>query len=624
MCGICGVYGARPDLPGTVIESMALALRHRGPDAQSWKRLDSAELGHARLSIIDLDGGSQPMSDPSDRYWIITNGEIYNYRELREELVKEGQRFRTCSDTEVILAAYLQWGAGCLDRFRGMFAFAIWDATDRELFAARDLFGEKPLYYALAKDGALLLASEIKAISASGLLTPIIDPHGVDAYLGFGYLPPDRTIYENVYTLPPAHYLRWNAPHGVRLSRYWRPVFAPEALSLPDAAARLRCLLEQAVRRQMVADVPVGAFLSGGHDSSTIVALMQRQSSRPVRTFSVGFGDAINELPYARAVAQHYRTEHHDIDLGEPPVAELLERMADVYDEPFKDPSHVPTYLLSQYARRYVKVALSGDGADELFGGYGWYLLHADSITVSDSLLVRFVSRAVSQLIGNRFGTLARRSLAMSQARRWPEPWSRFVNSRLVFDEGQRRTLWGSTGAYRPYFPDGYYLPGADAAGMDRVLHFDLLTFLPGDILVKVDRAAMAHGLETRAPFLDRDLVEFALALPVTMKVRDGQTKVLFKQALHPLWPAVVRTRGKQGFEGPYRRWLARDDVQSILRRVFDDASALRGLLPGLSPGIPRERNRQVWSLMTLGLWLERHPGTFRHSVPTPRGEFAE
>ena len=604
MCGICAIFGGTGRSAGA-IQAMVAALRHRGPDAQSYRQVSGADLGHARLSIIDLSGGDQPMADETQRYWIVFNGEIYNYRELRDELIARGHRFHTRSDTEVILAAYMAWGARCLDRFRGMYAFAIWDSSERRLFAARDLLGEKPLYYALATDGSLLLASEIQSIAASDALRPRLDRAAVDAYLSLGYVPPDRTIYDNVHTLPPAHALEWREGATPRVWRYWQPLSTARAQSLDEAGERLRFLLEQAVRRQMVADVPVGAFLSGGHDSSTIVAMMQQQSSRPVKTFSVGFGEIINELPYARAVAQQYGTEHHDIDLGAPPVAELLERMAAVYDEPFMDPSHVPTYLISEYARRHVKVVLSGDGADELFGGYAWYPLMATSTQVSTAMLPWLVTRSVSRLLRDRIPRLARDSQARSIARRWPEPWERYVRYKIG-NERERRAWWGEANRVTPFFPGDYYRPDADAVGMDRVLHFDLMSFLPGDILVKVDRAAMAHGLETRAPFLDRDVVEFALSLPASLKVAGDHTKVLFKHALKRYWPASLHQRKKQGFAAPYRDWLARADVQALLARVFRAQSPLRELLPGIPAGLPQARDYRTWNLLTLGLWLER------------------
>ncbi len=606
MCGISVVAGLRADEQGGAIKRMVSALAHRGPDAHGVLHLPGCQLGHTRLSIIDLATGAQPMTDVTGRYHITFNGEIYNYQDIWSELQSKGYRFNTHSDTEVIMAAYAEWGPECLNRFRGMFAFAIWDTHEKRLFAARDILGEKPLYYAVSTGGFLLIASEIKALLASKLIVPRIDLRSVDAFLAFGYAPPDRTIYDNVQTLPPGHYLEWGGKE-VRIRRYWYPYFTSRQITFDAAAERLRELLQQAIRRQRVADVPVGAFLSGGHDSSTIVALMQQESRQPVKTFSVGFGEYINELPYARTVADLYRTEHHEIDLGAPPVTELLERMAVVYDEPFRDPSHIPTYLIAKYARQYVKVVLTGDGADELFGGYAWYPLMAASTEVSATWLKWFILRSVSRLIGNRAAALHRNSSAMGLALRCPQTWERYV-SQVTIDGETRQRWWGRRSAEAGlYFPGKYYRPPAEVAGMNEVLHFDLLSFLPGDILVKVDRAAMAHGLETRAPFLDRDLVEFALSLPSTLKVKDGETKVLFKQALSRYWPPALRTRGKQGFAAPFQAWLGFPEIKALLQRVFADGSRLRELLPGVRPEQQRARNYETWSLLTLGLWLERH-----------------
>jgi len=605
MCGICGIVSNRISGDTSALERMVAALGHRGPDGHDILNLVECQLGHTRLSIIDLQGGAQPMKDVSGRYSITFNGEIYNYRELRADLEKRGRVFATRSDTEVILNALAEWGSRCVDRFRGMFAFAVWDAQEKRLFAARDLFGEKPLYYASTPAGSLLLASEIRALLASGEIAPKLDLQSVDAFLAFGYVPPDRTIYKNVQTLPPGHFLEWDGKM-LRVERYWYPRFAPQTIGVNDAAERLRDLLQQAVRRQMVADVPVGAFLSGGHDSSTIVALMQGQVSHPVKTFSVGFGEYINELPYARAVAELYKTEHHEIDLGAPPVAPFLERMAEVYDEPFRDPSNIPTFLISKYARENVKVVLTGDGADELFGGYAWYPLMADSTDISPSWLVWVLLRSASRFVGNRVRRLDRYSHAMGIALRTAQPWQRYIKE-LTIDSDTRRSWWGRQDTENTsYFPGEYYRPPADTTGMNEVLHFDLMSFLPGDILVKVDRASMAHGLETRAPFLDRDLVEFALSLPSALKVKDGETKVLFKQALSRYWPPALRTRGKQGFAAPFQVWLGFPEVKTLLQRIFAEGSRLRELLPGVRPEQQHARNYQTWNLLTLGLWLER------------------
>lgn len=606
MCGISLVAGLKTNGQDGVIERMVTALAHRGPDAHGIARLPGCQLGHTRLSIIDLATGAQPMADVTGRYHITFNGEIYNYQTIRAELLKRGHRFATHSDTEVIMTAYVEWGPECLNRFRGMFGFAIWDTEAQELFLGRDLFGEKPVYYATTLDNRFLVASEIKSIVASGLLTPRLDLVAIDAYLALGYIPPDRTVYTNIHTLPPAHFLKWSR-NGMHTQCYWQPRFDPQPISMDDAAERLRGLLRQAVRRQMIADVPVGAFLSGGHDSSTIVALMQMETRQPVKTFSVGFGEHINELPYAHAVASLYRTEHHEIDLGAPPVSELLERMITVYDEPFHDPSHIPTYLISQYARQGAKVVLTGDGADELFGGYAWYPVMAASTEVSATWLKWFTLRSVSRLIGNRAATLHRNSSAMGLALRCPKTWERYVGQ-LTVDAKIRQRWWGRRNSGTDlYFPGTYFRPPAEVSGMNEVLYFDLLSFLPGDILVKVDRAAMAHGLETRAPFLDRDLVEFSLSLPSVLKVRDGETKILFKDALKQYWPTSLHKRGKQGFAAPFQAWLSLPEIKTQLQRVFADGSELRELLPGVHTEQQYARNYETWSLLTLGLWLERH-----------------
>lgn len=608
MCGISAIISPGREPAPDVIERMTDRLAHRGPDAKGHKRLSGCHLGHTRLSIIDLGTGAQPMSDASGRYWITFNGEIYNYRELREELRKKGWCFNTNSDTEVIMVAFAAWGKDCLHRFRGMVAFVIWDTQTREAFAARDLFGEKPLYYAVARDGALLFSSEIKGLLASGLIAPRLDLAAVDAFLALGYVPPDRTIYENVKTLPPGHYLEWNRGR-VHVTRYWFPRLETCEVSLDEAAEHLRELLQQAVRRQMVADVPVGAFLSGGLDSSTIVALMQRQSNRPVKTFSVGFGDYINELPYARAVAERYHTEHHEIDLGAPPVAEMLQRMATVYDEPFADTSNIPTYLISEFASAHVKVVLSGDGGDELFGGYAWYRPLAVSERVTGSLAKWVLFRILSRMLRERIRSLHRYSVAVGLASRWPDMWLRAAMSNVWFRDRERRDLWADRGKEaRSGFPGDYFRPPRDTEGLNRGFYFDLTSYLPGDILVKVDRAAMAHGLETRPPFLDRDLVEFALSLPASLKVNGEREKILLRHACEQYWPAEMRARAKQGFGSPCGVWLGLPEVRGVQKRIFAKGSRLRDLLPGLSAGSHRYGPYKTWILLVLGLWLETCP----------------
>ena len=608
MCGIAAIIKRNGEVSANSIHRMVGALRHRGPDAQRCHTLPGCHLGHSRLSIIDLSTGDQPMSDTQGRYWIVFNGEIYNYREVRQELKQH--QFATQSDTEVILAAYHAWGVECLQRFRGMFAFAIWDTKRRHLFAARDLFGEKPLYYASTPDGTMVLASEMKGLISSGLFSPQLDLTMVDAYLALGYVPPHRTIYANAQVLPPGHYLDWETTQDEpKCVPYWRPDLKSTSIELDDAAERLHELLNQAVQRQLVSDVPVGAFLSGGLDSSTIVGLMQNASQGRVKTVSVGFGKYINELPFARAVAKRYSTEHYEIDLGWPQVDQLLERMIEVYDEPFADTSHIPTYLISEFARQHVKVVLTGDGGDELFGGYWWHLLLAMSERTSGSKWKWIVLRALSKLIRDRNRWLYVYSCGMGQALRWPNSWDRRRHLSGVFTRSERCKFWGTrTPEVTSYVDADYFRPAAQVTGMNAGFFYDLTSYLPGDILVKVDRAAMAHGLETRAPFLDRDLVEFALSLPPNLKVRDTESKIVLKHACERYWPAELRGRGKQGFGAPFDVWLKQPGLQSLMDRVFHRNSRLSQLLPGLPPHRHVVGGYQKWALLTLGLWLDHYP----------------
>jgi asparagine synthase (glutamine-hydrolysing) len=529
---------------------------------------------------------------------------MYNFLDMREELERAGRVFHTRSDTEVVIAAYHEWGRGCLDRFRGMFAFAIWDRREKTLFAARDLFGEKPLYYALLPNGTLVIASEIRAILASKLIEPVLDLQSVDAFLTYGYVPPERTIYSNIGMVPPAHWLLWQE-RRIEIEPYWQPRIGSRRIALREAAEELRHLTTRAVKRQMISDVPLGAFLSGGLDSSTIVALMQMQSAHPVKTFSVGFGSMINELPYAGAVARRYGTEHHEIDLGDVDAPSLVTKMAAVYDEPFADTSNIPTFLVAQYARQFVTVVLSGDGGDELFGGYGWYGLLQRSQSIRLATPQWLLLRSASKATRDRWSWLRDRSQAAGLAARWDDVWTRGVMVHTVMRPALRGRLWGQQ-APQSYESTGYE-PEIALAGIDRAFYFDVRFYLAGDILAKVDRAAMASSLETRAPFLDRDVADFALSLPATLKVSGGQTKRVMREAFGDLWPEQICNRPKQGFGSPIKDWLARPAMRAMLQELAAPKSRLRRLLPGMSADDLRHSNYGTWILLTLGLWLDLH-----------------
>jgi len=606
MCGIAGIVAPDVAIHRQALERMVDALRHRGPDDRGIHLFDSCALGHTRLSVIDPAGGRQPMLADGGKLAVTFNGEIYGYQEIRHEL--RDYPFRTACDTELILALYERYGETFLSRLPGMFAFALWDEPRQALVCARDRFGEKPFYYARGKGGSLLFASELKAILASGLVEPVISRRSLVHYLRHLYVHPRTTIYENVRTLPPAHLLVYNGGR-IRSQRYWELPLTDETLELDEAVERFRHLLERAVRRQLVADVPVGAFLSGGLDSSTIVAAASSGSSR-LRTFSFGFGaEGNDERPYARAVASHHGTEHVEMQTPPTDLAELLRKMAEVYDEPFADSSNIPTYLICQAARRGLKVVLTGDGGDELLAGYDfWYapLLEMER-TPGPSRWPLWPKRAI------------RAALRRLGRARWAEilPPGRGAELRQRYG-----TLARAHAGLQSCFDDhaldrlGLRRERLDAAvdgggydTLDAALRHDLCTYMPGDILTKIDRAAMAHGLELRAPFLDVDFASFCISLPLRLKIRPGRDKLILREAFADEWPPRLGERGKQGFAAPVGAWLRRPAIAALIeqylgrdRRIYELISypAARSMM--------RRNEHRTWSLLVLSLWMESHP----------------
>ncbi len=611
MCGIAGILYKNTDITPNLIQNMVQSLEHRGPDEQNWIYLPNCHLGHSRLSIIDLTSGQQPMTEATDRYWIVFNGEIYNYRELRQELEKQGCKFRTQSDTEVILQGYITYGEGITTHLNGQFAFAIWDTTEQKLFAARDRFGEKPFYYAQTSSGHLIFASELKAILSTGLLQSQLSLAAVDAYLALLYVPPTQCIYQNIQVLPPAHQLIWQQGQ-LTITQYWHPNFTETSITFEEAIEELQMKLKEAVHRQMVtADVPVGALLSGGIDSSSVVSLMQEMSSSPVKTFSVGFGNLINELPYARAIAKKYKTEHYEMQM-DINLAQEIQRMTKVYDEPFADSSNIPTYLIAKLVREHVKVVLSGDGGDELFGGYGAYVSLEQAGKVPANLLYLTLMRLLYRLAG-QFGFEQRKKLgyqivAIKQTRSAETTGlARHIFQATYLSATERQSLWQHRS--QEAMSGSLYLPQEALNTLpvvNQAMYFDTTWYLPGDILVKVDRATMAHGLESRAPFLDVALAEFALSLPYRLKIDNFQTKVILRQATKHLLPAKLINRPKQGFGAPVVNWLKKPEIEPLLQKVFSKQSALSHLLPGI-PKKAVTNSYQGWILLVLGLWLEEH-----------------
>ena len=606
------------------LRRMVETLRHRGPDEEGRILLPGVALGMRRLAIIDVAGGQQPFASEDGAVRLVANGEIYNFSDLRDDLAARGHRFRSRSDVEVLVHAWEQWGVDFLRRVRGMFALALWDARSRTLLAARDRAGEKPLYYAQTRR-AFVLASEIKALLVRPDVERDIDVEALDQFLTYEYVLAPRTMFSQVRKLPPAHYLTWR-DGVVTVRRYWDAA-AVEARrwSDDDAARALRETLERAVASQMMSDVPLGAFLSGGVDSSAIVGLMAGAPgcAGPVNTFSMGFADSsYDELPHARTVARRFATRHREGTV-EPDVESLFHRLVVHLDEPFGDVSLFPTYLMSQMAREHVTVALSGDGGDELFGGYDAYA--AQRIAWR---LARFVPGQAVRLLavlaallppGEQKKGLANKLRRFLQGAVEAPPsiahyrWMTFLGpaaKRQLYTGALRRAL-AESDVYRPV-RECLQAAGTDDL-LNRQLYADLSLYLADDILVKVDRMSMAASLETRAPFLDVDVMELAFSMPGHLKMRGSERKYVLKRAVRDLLPAPVLARSKEGFSIPMKNWLRRDlaplmqDLlapERVTRRGWFRPAVVQARIAAHRAG--RENNAHtLFGLMVLERWAD-------------------
>ncbi len=608
MCGICGILsldGTRPDV--TLVRQMADSIRHRGPDGDGFYSDAAIALGHRRLSIIDLATGDQPIFNEDDSIAIVFNGEIYNYRELREDLVGKGHTFRTTGDTEVIVHLYEEQGIDCVRELNGMFAFAIWDAPRQQLFLARDPLGEKPLYYANT-GRQFLFASELKALLRVGQLPREIEPAALDDYLAYGYVPAPRTIFGSMSKLPAAHRLVIRGG-GIDLSRYWYPWSDTRLdVSEDDAAREVMRLLADAVHLRLRSDVPVGAFLSGGVDSSLIVALAAQQNSG-LQTFSVRINElGFDESPYARLVAERCHTDHHEIDVDIPHLDEVP-MLVRQFDEPFADPSSVPTYYVTQAASRHLKVCLSGDGGDELFAGYSqyrrsWIENGLDRLPLRASALGAVASRLPRRLPG--VGFLTRMSVGGAE---------RHQAMVGIYSPRERRALL--LPPYRAAVDERAWLLAEAHARLDlneieRRMLADQLSYLPEDILVKVDRDSMKNSLEVRVPFLDPRLVQFVNALPLRFKVDGPTQKRLLRHLLVEIGLPELVDRPKHGFGMPLKSWLwgrMSGDVERLLladdtrlSRLLDLHEVRRLLAASRKRG--RDLTDRVWALFWLEHWL--------------------
>ena len=626
MCGIVGIVEqdlTRPVAPAD-LERMVRTLVHRGPDDEGTITLPGVALGMRRLAIVDLAAGQQPIPNETGDIKVVANGEIYNFRDIQRELEQHGHRFRSRhSDIEVLVHAYEQWGEGFLARLRGMFALALWDGRTRTLIAARDRAGEKPLYWTQTAEG-LRLASEVKALLVRPEVSRELDPIALDQFLTYEYVLAPRTMLKGVHKLPPAHFLRYRDGHAT-VHRYWDAAAVPlRAWTDGEAAEALGAALKRAVVSQLMADVPLGAFLSGGIDSSAIVALMSEASSQQVNSFSIGFADGTyNELPYARQVAALFKTNHRE-RTASPDLAGMFDRLVVHLDEPFADTSLFPTFSVSELAREHVKVVLSGDGGDELFGGYDAYQAQALAAKLGwmgDALMPALAG------VASALPPTEKKKGLVNKVKRFSEGaatapadlghyrWMVYLGARekaRLYQSGLRDAL-GANDVYAPVREALGRFSQDDV--LNRQLYADLSLYLADDILVKVDRMSMATSLETRAPFLDGDVMELAFSMPGHLKIRNGERKWILKQAMKDVLPASILNRRKEGFSIPMKNWLRRE-LQPLMRELLSrDRLARRGLFePAAVTALMDEHTsgkqnhaHTLFPLMVFERWADAH-----------------
>lgn len=578
MCGIITIKGNHFD--DAIIDKMLMTLRHRGPDEQKFSKIGDTVLGQARLAIVDLSAGNQPMRDNTKPITIVFNGEIYDYKTQKVELEKKGHKFKTQSDTEVILKAYIEYGTKCLDHIDGMFAFAIWDEEKDQMFVARDRFGKKPFYYTFI-DGTFIGASEIKAIFASNKIKGKINPQALYDYLHYGYIGPDKTIYSNISTLLPGHVLLLK-DDKLEIWKYWDIKKVENRDSYDQAKIQIEKLFAEASRKRMVADVEIGSLLSGGVDSTLTTLYAQKYSSFPIKTFSVGYDGNKNELPFAIEASKRIGTDHYSLPINSDLTQSLLDIIS-YMDEPHGDNSNFPQHLISKLASSKVKVALTGDGADELFMGYGWYqkkmhiprwrldLIFKDAFSIQQKMITMFNDKEINKLV--KSGVNKNENYLKAILRDVKDP-------------------------------------------IDKINIFDLKFYLPGQLLSKIDRTSMMNSLEVRSPFLDTRLAEYVYNLPSSYKFSKNQNKIILKDILADTFPHDFVYRRKQGFGAPIKDWLKQDKMRQLIKANLLDKHAfisnylnqdyIAKIMADFDSG-KRNSEYKLWVLLCLGIWFEKH-----------------
>ena len=624
MCGITGFISHKDsgdpiERREQVLGQMCAVIKYRGPDEQGTVVRGRAALGMRRLSIIDLKTGQQPIFSEDGNLAIVFNGEIYDYLETKRELESRGHCFKTNSDTEVIVHAFEEFGPACLERLRGMFAFAIWDFSKEELFIARDRVGKKPLFYSETKSGDFVFGSELKTLLVHGGIEKEIDLGALDAYISFGYVPEEFCIFRNVHKLPPGHFLILKNSQ-VTTHQYWDFNYgaSTNVRSEDEYVEELREKIEDAVRVRLISEVPLGAFLSGGVDSATVVGTMSRISAKPVKTFSIGFNeDSFDELKFARVIAEEFHTEHHEF-IVTPELVHLVDDLVWHFDEPFADSSALPTFMVSKLASDYVTVVLSGDGGDELFAGYTRYAI--DSKRSGFERLPRGLRQTILQTASEFLphgapGKNYLYNVSLGGVGRYIDSISQFTapNKRSLYSKELAARINGERGAGEREFMR-YADSITTGNAIDKLLYLDSKTYLPGDILTKVDRMTMANSLECRAPLLDHKLIEFAVSVPSKLKQNGAVSKYILKRAMSGIIPDEILNRKKQGFGVPINAWInaqLRTQITAdlhdplTLKRGYFESSYIETLLNEHSSG-RRDHSHRLWLLWMLELWHRR------------------
>lgn len=623
MCGIVGYVKNSGDAGRSVLERMNAAIAHRGPDDDGFFLDGPAAIAMRRLSIIDVAGGKQPIYNEDRSKWIVFNGEIYNFQEIRDGLEERGHRFYTKSDTETVVHLYDEYGTACVEHLRGMFAFAIWDAREKSLFLARDRVGKKPLLYSHQVSGDLIFGSEFQALLAHPDVSREVDTAAIDNYLSFLCVPAPQTAFKSIRKLEPGHWLKWNDGR-IETQRYWLPEFSKKIkITEEEAVEETTSQLREATRLRLISEVPLGAFLSGGVDSSIVVALMAELTDRPVKTFSIGFEEQdFSELKYARRVAEHVGAEYNEF-IVRPNALDVLPVLVDHYGEPYADSSAIPTYYVAKETRKHVTVALNGDGGDESFAGYERYAamkLAEDYQRIPGVLRKSLIEKAVSflpssELKRSRVRDLKRflRAAELPKTERylrWVSAFDGSGKTDIYTDEFSREV----SGESSSHVLDEWFAKANGSGIVDAALLTDQMTYLPNDLLVKVDIATMANSLEARSPFLDHKVIEFAASLPAGMKMRGLQTKSLLKKVAARLVPRDVVYRRKMGFGVPIGKWFRGEMKDFVTEVLLSEKSLTRGIIrPDVlrryvaeHTAAERDHSFQLWAFLMLELWFQR------------------